>query len=87
MVVIPDRDYKDDFVKKTGAEELRIAVQPFVRGEHPHMDNFLESMRTRQKPNLDADLGYRAMAAIAGGVTAYRKGKVVGFDTRSEKLT
>ena len=42
MVVIPDRDYKDDFVKKTGAEELRIAVQPFVRGEHPHMDNFLE---------------------------------------------
>ena len=87
MVVIPDRDYKDDFVKKTGAEELRIAVQPFVRGEHPHMDNFLESMRTRQKPNLDADLGYRAMAAIAGGVTAYRKGKVVGFDTKAEKLT
>ena len=87
MVVIPDRDYKEDFVKKTGAEELRIAVQPFVRGEHPHMDNFLESMRTRQKPNLDADLGYRAMAAIAGGVTAYRKGKVVGFDTKAEKLT
>jgi hypothetical protein len=44
-------------------------------------------MRTRQKPNLDADLGYKAMAAIAGGVTAYRKGKVVGFDTKSEKLT
>ena len=44
-------------------------------------------MRTRQKPNLDADLGYRAMAAIGGGVTAYRKGKVVGFDTKSEKLT
>jgi predicted dehydrogenase len=87
MVVIPDRDYKDEFVKKTGAEELRIAVQPFVRGEHPHMDNFLEAMRTRQKPNLDADLGYRAMAAIGGGVTAYRKGKVVGFDTKSEKLT
>ena len=87
MVVIPDRDYKDDFVKKTGKEELRITVQPFVRGEHPHMDNFLESMRTRQKPNLDADLGYRAMAAIAGGVTSYRKNKVVGFDQRSEKLT
>jgi hypothetical protein len=87
MVVIPDRDYKDDFVKKTGKEELRIDVKPFVRGEHPHMDNFLESMRTRQKPNLDADLGYRAMAAIGGGVTAYRKGKVVGFDTKSEKLT
>jgi hypothetical protein len=27
------------------------------------------------------------MAAIAGGVAAYRKGKVVGFDTKAEKLT
>ncbi len=87
MVVIPDRDYKDDFVKRTGREELRIEVKPFVRGEHPHMDDFLNAMRTRQKPNLDAELGYKAMAAIAGGVTAYRKGKVVGFDAKSEKLT
>ena len=87
MVVIPDRDYKDDFIKKTGKDELRIEVKPFVRGEHPHMDNFLDAMRTREKPNLDADLGYKAMAAIGGGVTAYRKGKVVGFDARSEKLT
>lgn len=87
MVVVPDRDYKDDFVKKTGKEELRIEVKPFVRGEHPHMDNFLDSMRSREKPNLDADLGYRAMAAIGMGVTAYRKGKVVQMDPRTQKLT
>ncbi len=87
IVVVPDRDYKDDFVKKTGREELRIEVKPFVRGEHPHMDNFLEAVRTRQKPNLDADLGYKAMAAIDGGVTSYRKGRIVGFDAKSGKLT
>ena len=46
-----------------------------------------DSPTKTETANLDADLGYRAMAAIAGGVTAYRKGKVVGFDTRSEKLT
>ena len=80
MVVVPDRDYKDDFVKKTGKEELKIEVKPFVRGEHPHMDNFLDSMRSREKPNLDAELGYRAMAAIGMGVTAYRKGKVMQMD-------
>ena len=34
-----------------------------------------------------ATIGYKAMAAIGGGVTAYRKNKVVGFDARSEKLT
>ncbi len=87
MVVVPDRDYKDDFVKKTGKEELKIEVKPFVRGEHPHMDNFLDSMRSREKPNLDAELGYRAMAAIGMGVTAYRKGKVMQMDPRTQKLT
>ncbi len=87
MVVIPDRDYKDDFVKKTGKEELRIEVQPFVRGEHPHMDNFLDAMRSRQKPNLDAELGYKAMAAIGMGVTAYREDRVMRMDPKTQKLT
>jgi predicted dehydrogenase len=87
MVVIPDRDYVDDFVKKTGKEELKIEVKPFVRGEHPHMDNFLDAMRSREKPNLDAELGYQAMAAIGMGVTAYRKDKVMRMDPRTQKLT
>ena len=42
MEIVPDRDYKDAFVKKTGSEKLSVEVQPFVRGEHPHMDNFLD---------------------------------------------
>ena len=29
--------------KKTGGETLKIDVQPFARGAHPHMDNFLEA--------------------------------------------
>ena len=28
--VVPDREYKDDFVKKTGSETVKIAVQPFA---------------------------------------------------------
>jgi predicted dehydrogenase len=87
MVVVPDRDYADEFTKKTGKEELRVEVKPFVRGEHPHMDNFLDAMRSREKPNLDAELGYKAMAAIGMGVTAYRKDKVMRFDPRTQKLT
>jgi predicted dehydrogenase len=87
MVVIPDRDYRDDFVKKTGKEELRIEVRPFVRGEHPHMDNFLEAVRARTRPNLDAELGYKAMAAIGMGVTAYREDRVMHMDPKTQKLT
>ena len=48
MEVVPDRDYKDEFVKKTGGETLKIDVKPFVRGEHPHMDNFLEAVRGKE---------------------------------------
>ena len=48
----PTASIKDEFVKKTGAEAMKIAVEPFARGAHPHMDNFLECVRSRQEPNL-----------------------------------
>lgn len=86
MEVVPDREYKDDFVKKTGSEVVKIPVQPFARGTHPHMDNFLDSVRTRQAPHLDAETGYRAMAAIGMGVTAYRRNEVLFFDAKQERV-
>jgi predicted dehydrogenase len=85
--VVPDREYKDEFAKKTGSETVKIAVQPFTRGTHPHMDNFLDSVRSRKAPNLDADTGYRAMAAIGMGVSAYRRGEVLFFDAKRERVT
>jgi predicted dehydrogenase len=87
MEVVPDRDYKDDFVKKTGSETLKIEVQPFVRGQHPHMDNFLACVRSREEPNLSAELGFKAMAAIGMGVQAYREGKVMQFDRERQRVT
>ena len=85
--VVPDREFKDDFVKKTGSETVKIAVQPFTRGAHPHMDNFLDCVRSRKSPNLGAETGYRAMAAIGMGVTAYRRGEVLFFDAKRERVT
>ncbi len=87
MEIVPDGDYKDDFVKKTGSDTVKIAVQPFARGTHPHMDNFLECVRSRKAPNLDAETGYRAMAAIGMGVSAYRRGEVLFFDPKRERVT
>ena len=84
--VVPDREYKDDFVKKTGSETVKIAVQPFAPGTHPHMDNFLDCVRSRKAPNLDAETGYRAMAAIGMGVSAYRRGEVLFFDAKRERV-
>jgi predicted dehydrogenase len=87
MDVVPDQEYRDEFVKKTGAETLKIEVQPVPRGAHPHMDNFLDCVRTRQEPNLPARLGYQAMAAIAMGVQAYREHEVLFFDRRRERVS
>jgi predicted dehydrogenase len=87
MEVVPDADYRDEFVKKTGGEALKIDVQPFARGSHPHMDNFLDCVRSRQEPNLPARLGYQAMAAIAMGVQAFRKDEVLFFDRRRERVS
>ena len=87
MEIVPDQEYKDEFVKKTGVETLKVDVQPVPRGAHPHMDNFLACVRSRQEPNLSAPLGYQAMAAIGMGVQAYRRSEVLFFDKRREKVT
>lgn len=87
MEIVPDNEHREAFVKKTGAEVMKIDVQPFARGSHPHMDNFLDCVRTRQEPNLPARLGYEAMAAIAMGVQAYREHQVLFFDRRRERVS
>jgi predicted dehydrogenase len=87
MELVPDQEYRDEFRKKTGVEVLKIDVQPVPRGGHPHMDNFLDCVRSRQEPNLPAHLGYQAMAAIAMGVQAYREHDVLFFDRRREKVS
>lgn len=85
--IVPDREYKDSFKQKTGQDELSIEVHPHQRGTHPHMDNFLDSVRSRQDPNLPADLGYKAMAAIRMSVDSYRKGDMMFFDRQNEKVS
>ncbi len=87
MEIVPDQEYREEFVAKAGGQTLEIDVQPVARGAHPHMDNFLECVRSRQEPNLPARLGYQAMAAIGMGVQAYRQHEVLFFDRRREKVS
>lgn len=85
--VIPDREYLDEFKKKTGAEKLEIPVTVSQRGTHPHMENFLDAVRSRKDPNLPAELGYRAMVAIRMGVDSYRQHDTLFFDPKRERAT
>jgi len=85
ITVESERIYQDAFVKKYGTEKVQIKVED--RGPDAHMKNFLECMRTRAKPNLDADTAYRAQTTISMGVMALRQGKVLYFDPDIEEVT
>jgi predicted dehydrogenase len=87
MEIVPDAEYREEFRKKTGAETMKVEVQPFARGSHPHMDNFLDCVRSRKEPNLPARLGYQAMAAIGMGVQSYRDSEVLFFDRKKERVS
>ena len=62
-----------------------VECAPNAKGTHPHMENFLDAMRSRQEPNLGAELGYKVMAAIRMGVDAYRRQTTVHWDARRER--
>ena len=51
-----------------------------------HMENFFDCMRSRKRPNLDAEFGYRAMVAIGLGVEAYRESRQLAFDPSTERV-
>lgn len=51
-----------------------------------HMGNWLECIRTRQQPTMNAEKAYRVMIPIALSVMAYRRSKVIYFDPKTETV-
>lgn len=76
VVVRPEDEFKDQ------RQEIKVAREPRLG----HMENWLDCIRTRNKPHLDADTGYRIMTAIALGVESYRKEKVMRFDPVRQRV-
>jgi hypothetical protein len=52
-----------------------------------HMGNFLECMRSRQKPTLNVEIGARAQVLISLAVQSYRQGKTMYFDEKNWKAS
>lgn len=69
----------------TGKERQEIAR---TRGasDAEHIRNFLECIRTRQKPYSDIDLNYYAQTALIMGMLSFMEGRVVRFDPQQEKI-
>jgi predicted dehydrogenase len=51
-----------------------------------HVQNFLECMRTRQRPRSDVEIGHNSMIACHLGNMAYRLGRRVDWDVDNERV-
>jgi predicted dehydrogenase len=84
ITVSAERPYRDDFYKKYGTEKVVIPVVD--KGRDAHMQNFLDCVRSREKPVLDALTGYKAQVTISLAVQSYREGRVLYFDEQNHKV-
>jgi predicted dehydrogenase len=83
--IIPEGPYTAEFAKQYGDEMVRVD-NVGNQGDLLHVDNFLNCVRSRQKPNCHVDLGYKVMAAIDLSVRSYRNGAVYYFDAEKERV-
>ncbi|HSB16051.1 MAG TPA: Gfo/Idh/MocA family oxidoreductase [Bryobacteraceae bacterium] len=84
--VIPEkRVVNDEYKAKFGDEPIRIPVEE-TETITVHITNFLDCMRSRQKPTLDVETGARAQVLISMAVQSYREGRILYFDERNWKV-
>lgn len=69
---------------KFGPDEIRIPVEQYDMMQR-HVGNFLQCMRTREKPHLDVETAAHAQILINLAVDSYREGRVKYWDEKNWK--
>lgn len=72
----------DAYAAKWGTKDIQIPIDQKDMMQ-AHIDNFLSSMRTRQKPHLDVETGAKAVVVINLSAESYREGKVMYWDEKN----
>jgi predicted dehydrogenase len=87
ITVIPEkRVISAEYKAKWGEDPIKIPVEE-GNMEQAHVRNFLECVRSRQKPRLDVETGARAQVLISMSVQSYREGRVLYFDEKTWKVS
>jgi predicted dehydrogenase len=76
----------EKYAEKFGTKPIQIAIDQ-ADPMQVHVGNFLDCMRTRQKPHLDVETGARAVVVINLAVESYRTGKTLYWDAQHWKST
>ena len=77
----------DAYVAKFGIEDVKIEVDLSKDMMTAHIGNFLDCVRSREKPHLDVETGARAQAVINLAVQSYREGRVMYWDEKNWKAS
>ncbi len=75
-----------EYTQKFGLDPITIPIEE-QNVMVTHVSNFLDCMRSRQKPHLDVETGARAQAVINLAVESYREGKVLYWDEKNWKAS
>jgi len=84
-IVGKNAEYKQKFGFDDKLEDKSVPVDQ-KDSMTTHVANFLECMRTRQKPTLDVETAACAQVLITMAVQSYRQGKILFFDEKNFKV-
>ncbi len=73
------------------AEEKALKYTPPANGYHPfkspgHVQNFLDCVKTRERPVMDIEYGHRVAVMCNLADISYRVGRTVAFDGATERI-
>lgn len=87
LTVRPEKNViSADYKAKWGSDDIKIPVED-RNPMQTHVSNFLQCMRTRQKPTLDVETGAKAQVLITMAVQSFREGRVLYFDEKTWKVS
>ncbi len=61
-----------------------VFMEPAI--QEAHVQNWLDAIRSRQRPNADVEIGHRSVSACHLGVIAYRTGRKIRWDRAVERI-
>jgi predicted dehydrogenase len=96
ITVIPELQYnretkerttmKPEYLAKFGKDPIKIPVDDKDMMT-AHVENFINCVRSREKPHLDVETGARAQAVINLAVQSYREGRLLFWDEKNWKAS
>ena len=83
-VITAERTFEKQFKEANdGKTQVEITTETPMEDL---VDNWLNSMRSRQTPIYDVAKGYQVTVAIQLGVQSYKEGRALGYDPKSRRI-